>query len=172
PSDRSTVRFPLCVFSPPCPAWLEPLSLHDALPIFGDHDLLAAAGLVHVFHDGAGAHVDAATAGAVGLDDAGAAVDDAGGGEIRAGDELHQLIDREVRVVHQRQAAIDHFAQVVRRNVGGHAHGDTGGAVHQQGGNPGGQDFGNLQGAVVVGHPVHGFLVQVGQQLVGQLGAT
>ena len=63
-------------------------------------------------------------------------------------------------------------AQVVRRDVGGHAHGDTGGAVHQQGGNPGRQDFGNQQGAVVVRHPVHGFLVQVGQQLVSQLGAA
>lgn len=76
----------------------------------GDHDLLAAANLVDVLDLGAGAHVDAATAGAIGLDDALATVDDAGSREVRARDVLHQLIDGDFRVVDERQAAIDDLA--------------------------------------------------------------
>ncbi|MNZ23668.1 hypothetical protein D3C78_407870 [compost metagenome] len=136
----------------------------------GDHQLLAAADLVDVLDLDAGAHVDASTAGAVGLDDAGATVDDPRGGEVRAGDVVHQLVDGQLGVVDQRQAAVDHLAQVVRRDVGGHAHGDAAGAVDQQVGDLGRHDRRDLLGAVVVGHPVDGFLVQVGEQLVGQLG--
>src|SRR5690606_32841395 len=106
----------------------------------------------------------------VSLDDAGPAIDDACRGEIRARDVLHQLIDRQLGAVHQRQTAIHDLTEVVRRNVGGHAHGDAAGAVDQQRRHLGRQHGGNLFGAVVVGHPVDGFLVQVGQHLVGQLG--
>ncbi len=136
----------------------------------GDDDLLATAALLHLLDDGAGTDVDAPATGAVGLDDPGAAVDDAGGGEVRTGDVLHQLIDGQVGVVHQRQAAVDHFAEVVRRDVGRHTHGDTAGTVDQQVGNLGRHDRRDLLGAIVVGHPVDGFLFQVSQQFMGQLG--
>ena len=132
--------------------------------------MLAVTALLHVLDGSAGTHVDAPTTGAVGLDDAGAAVDDARGGEIRTGDVVHQLVDGQLGIVDQRQAAVDHLAQVVRRDVGGHAHGDARRAVDQQVGDLGRHDRRNLLGAVVVGHPVDGFLVQVGQQLMGQLG--
>lgn len=46
---------------------------------FGDNDLLATTDLVDVLDRRAGAHVNAATAGAVGFDDTGATVDDRGG---------------------------------------------------------------------------------------------
>ncbi len=65
---------------------------------------------------------------------------------------------------------VDHFTEVVRRNVGRHAHGNTAGAVDQQVGDARRHDRRDLLGAVIVRHPVHGFLVQVGQQLVCQLG--
>ena len=72
----------------------------------------------------AGAHVNAATAGAVGFDDTGATVDDRGGREVRTGNVLHQLIDGQLRVVDKGQTTVDDFTDVVRRDVGCHAHGD------------------------------------------------
>ena len=131
-------------------------------------DDVAALGLL-ANHLGLGAHIDAAATGAVGLDDAGATVDGGTGGEVRPRDVLHQLVDREVRVAHQRQAAADHFAQVVRRNIGRHANRDAGGAVDQQVGHPGGHDHGDPFGAVVVVDEVDGFLVQVRKNGVGDL---
>src|SRR5690606_15413491 len=102
-----------------------------------------------------GPHVDAPAAGAVGLDDAGAAIDDGAGGEVGARDVLHQFVDGDLLVVDQRQAGGDHFIEVVGRNVGGHAHGDAGGAVDQQVGHPGGQHLGDLLLAVVVRSEEH-----------------
>ena len=135
----------------------------------GDDDGFFTA-LVGGFDFGAGAHVHTATASTVGLHDTGAAIDDAGGGEIRALDVFHQVVRGQAVVVDQREAAIYHFAQVVGRDIGGHAHGNTGRAVHQQVGHPGGHHIGNLFRAVVVIDEIHGFLVQIRQQLVGNLG--
>src|SRR5690606_29423308 len=134
--------------------------------------LLAVTGLVNVLDLDAGAHVDATTTGTVGLDDAGTAVDDAGRGEIGARNVLHQLVNGQLGVVDQCQAAVDHLAEVVRRNIGGHTHSNAAGTVDQQVGNLGRQDVRNLQRTVVVGHPVDGFLVQIGQQFMGQTRAT
>src|SRR5690606_7862775 len=117
-----------------------------------------------------GTNVDAATAGAIGLHDAGAAVDDGPGGKVRTGNVFHQLIDGDVLVVDERKTGLDHFADVVGRNIGGHAHGNAGGAIDQQVGNAGGQDVGDFFLAVVVVDPVDRLLVQVRQQLVGELG--
>ena len=114
-------------------------------------------------------HVDPPAAGAIGLDDTGAAVDDGGGGEVGARDVLHQLVDGQLRIAHQGQAAADHLGQVVGRDVGGHAHGDARRAVDQQVGHPGGQHMGDFLGAVVVVDEIHRLLVEVGQQGVGDL---
>src|SRR5690606_366518 len=92
-----------------------------------DNGLLATA--LHVFDFGTGTGIDAATAGAIRLHDTGTAIDDTGGGEIRALDVIHQFINGQLAVLDQRQAAINDFAQVVRRNIGGHANGNTGGTV-------------------------------------------
>ena len=56
------------------------------------------------------------------------------------------------------------------RDVGRHADGDTAGAIDQQVRNLGGQNVRDLLFTVVVGYPVDGFLIQVSQQLMGQLG--
>ena len=61
----------------------------------GDDDGLFVLG--DVLDGGAGAHHEAAAAGLVGVDDSGAAVDDAGGREIGALDELQNLGQRGVR---------------------------------------------------------------------------
>ena len=137
---------------------------------FGDNDLLTTADLVDVFDDRAGTHVNAPATGAVGFDDAGATVDDRGGREVWTGNVLHQLIDGQLGVVDEGQATVDDFTEVVRRNVRRHAHGDTAGTVDQEVRYAGRHDRRDQFGAVVVRHPVHGFLVQVSQQLVRQLG--
>ena len=61
------------------------------------------------------------------------------------------------------------FAQVVRRDVGRHADRDAGRAVDQQVRDLGRQDRRLLFLAVVVRLEVDGFLVDVGQQLAGDL---
>ena len=60
----------------------------------------------------------------------------------------------------------------MRRDVGGHADGDAGRAVHQQVREAGGQHDRLLQALVVVGLPVHGILLQALEQLHGRLGQT
>ena len=53
-------------------------------------------------------------------------------GKSGPGHVLHELGERDLRVVEHREAGVDDFDEVVRRNVGGHAHRDAGGAVDQQ----------------------------------------
>ena len=102
--------------------------------------LLDHAGLVHrvgdlgdddglfvlVFDDlGLAAHDDGAAAELVhGLDGAGAA-DGGAGGEVGALDELHEVVDGAVGVVDVMGDPVHEFAEVVGRDVGGHADGDA-----------------------------------------------
>ena len=58
------------------------------------------------------------------------------------------------------------------RDVGGHAHGDTAGAVHQQVGEAAGEYPRLLPALVEVGIPVHRVLFDVPQHLVGDLAET
>ena len=92
------------------------------------------------------------------------------GGEVRRRDDLDQFVDRDRRVVHHGQAAVDHFAQVVRRNVGGHAHRDAARAVDQQVGEPRRQHGRLLPGTVVVVGKVDRVLVEIVEQRIGDLG--
>ena len=63
-------------------------------------------------------------------------------------------------------AGVGDLAEIVGRDVGGHAHGDARRSVDEQVGQPRGEDRRLGLGAVVVGNEVDGFLVDVGQQLV------
>ena len=60
------------------------------------------------------------------------AVDDAAGREIRTRNVLHQIRERDRRVIQQRKAGVDDLRQVVRRDVGGHADRDARLTVDQQ----------------------------------------
>ena len=60
----------------------------------------------------------------------------------------------------------------MRRDVGGHPHGDPGGAVDQQVGQPRRQNRGLLQRPVEVGDEVHRVPFEIGQQLLGDMGET
>ena len=86
------------------------------------------------------------------------------GREVRALDMLHQFIQAGARLVQQAHTGRRHFAQVMRWNVGGHAHGDAGGAVEQQVRQARRQHHGFFHGAVEVRLPVHGALPQLAQQ--------
>ncbi len=88
--------------------------------------------LADVLEMGARAHHHAPAPGAVAFLDARRAVDEAGGREIRRRNDVDQFLDIHFRILQQRQTGIDHFAQIVRRNIGRHAHRDAGRAVDQQ----------------------------------------
>ena len=147
---------------------LDQARLVDHVGDLGDDDARARG--AHLLDLGARAGDDAPAAGGVGLIDALAAHDDAAGGEVRALDVLHQVLERGLRVVDQADDAVDHLAQVVRRDVRGHAHGDAAGAVDQQVGVAAGHDRRLHERLVEVGHKVDGLLVQVGDHLLGDLG--
>ena len=85
--------------------------------------------------------------------------DDAVGWEIRAVHVRHQLVDASARMIQQMHAGARYFAQVVRWNVGCHAHGDAGAAVHQQHRQPRRQQFRLFQYAVEVRHEIDGALI-------------
>ena len=59
-------------------------------------------------------------AGAVGLADAAGAHDQAAGGEVRAGNIGHELLDGDIRVIDHGHIGVDHLPQVMGGDVGGH----------------------------------------------------
>ena len=132
------------------------------------HDDPAAAA-AHILDVGAGPHGDPPVAGLVGFPDSGPADDQAAGREIRPLDVLHQVFHRAVRIVDHADHAVDDFRQVVRRDIGGHAHGNTVGAVHQQVREACRQHGRLLQRFVEVGVEIHGILVDAVQQVHRQL---
>ncbi len=85
------------------------------------------------------------------------------GREIRRRDQVHQLVDGDVRVGEDRQAAGDGLGQVVRRDIGRHAHGDARRPVDQQIGQARRQHRRLHFLAVVVGGEVDGVAVDVGE---------
>ena len=101
------------------------------------------------------------------------AEDDAAGGEIRAFDVEQQVFERDLIdgmiVVEHEGQSIHHFAQVVRGQVGGHAHGDAAGAVEQQVGQGRGHDKRLFEGVIEVGAEIDRVFVDVGQHLPGDL---
>ena len=140
----------------------DALHQHRAVHVvrnFRDDDLLAAA--FELLDADLAAHLHAAAPGLEILLDALQPADHAAGREIRPFDELHQLLERDVRVVDLRADAVDDLAQIMRRHVGGHADGDAGAAVDQQVGKRGGKDRRLGAGLVVIGDEIHRVLVHV-----------
>ena len=117
-----------------------------------------------------GADADPAAAGLVGLADAGQADDRPAGREVRARQVAHQAGDVDRRVLDVGDRGGDHLAQVVRRDVRGHADRDARRAVDEQVREARRQDrrLGVL--AVVVGLEVDGVGVEVAQHLARDRG--
>ncbi len=163
----------------------------DALDLLFAHqvgDALDHGGLVHlvgnfrdddrftVLADGVdrhlAAHHDRAATEMIRRTDALAAQNDAAGREIRAGNDVDEVVDAERRILDQRDAGIDHLAEIVRRDVGRHADRNAAGPVDQQIGKARRQHRGLALGIVVVALEIDGVLVDVVKQGVRDLGET
>ncbi len=138
---------------------LDQLRLRDLVGDLGDDDLVGAA--LQLLLLPLGADAEGAAAGAVGLDDGLAGFDHrAAGREVRALDEVDQLVDPGVGEFEEVAERVADLGDVVRRDVGGHADRDALRAVGQQVREGGGEDRRLLLGAVVVGAEVDGVLAQ------------
>jgi hypothetical protein len=165
--------------------------VRDVLDLSGPHelrDLLREARLVDLIrqlrHDDAlpavralldardRAHLDGATAGPVGVLDPVATEDLRAGREVRALDELHEVVGRRLRVVDEVHDAVDDLPEVVRGDVRRHADRDAAGAVHQQVREPRREDQRLLLVAVVVRDEVDRLGVDVAEELQRDLGET
>ena len=129
------------------------------------HD--GALAVLALLHLALRAHGERAAARLVRVTDALLAHDDAAGGEIRAGEDLHQILGRHLRIVQHEAGGVDRLAQVVRRDVRGHAHGDAVRAVDEEVREAGGQHRGLFQALVVVRLEIHRLLVEVAQKFHG-----
>src|SRR5215471_981782 len=146
----------------------DELGFVDLVRNFRNDDVFAV--FADFFDGRLGAHGETAAAALVGLLDAFAACDEAAGGQIRAGDILHCFLERELRLFDHGDRGVNHFAQVVRRNVGGHANRDTAGAIDKKIRNARGEDRGFFFGFVEVRNKIDGFFFNVGEEFLGNFG--
>ena len=134
----------------------------------GDDELLAAA--LHFLGMGFATDTDDALAGLEIGEDAFATGDNAAGGEIGALDVAAEVVEGGGGwFVEDLDDGGDELVEVVRRDVGRHADGDAGRAVHQQVGQRGGQYGGLGSGLFVVRCEVHGVLLNVGEEVLGDV---
>ncbi|MNO50274.1 hypothetical protein D3C76_406450 [compost metagenome] len=94
------------------------------------------------------------------------------GGVIRPLDMLAELLDRRLGLIEQAHASTGNFTKVMRRHVGSHAHGDTGGAVEQDIGQARRQYRRLVERTVEIRHPVGRTLAQLTEQHFGIAGQT
>ena len=85
---------------------------------------------------------------------------------------LHEVSQRRLRIVQNAQTGVDDLGEVMRWDIGRHTDGDTRRAVDQQIREAGRQNERFLAAFVEVRHPLHRFLVDVAQHLVGELAHT
>ena len=82
--------------------------------------------------------------------------------------QLHKIVHRAFGFIDDPKQSVAQFSQVVRRNVGGHAHGNARRTVEQQVGNLGGQYRGLLLRSIIIGAEVHGLFVDISQKFRSQ----
>ncbi|MNJ24691.1 hypothetical protein D3C77_191150 [compost metagenome] len=141
-----------------CGDLLQHLGPGDLVRQRGDDDI-AVLDAIHR------AHAHRTTAAFVDFQQLGARGDDLGFGRVvRALDMLAKLLDRGLGLIEQTHAGRGDFAQVVRRHVGGHAHGDTGGTVEQDVRQTRRKHRRLVEGTVEVRHPVCRALAQFAEQ--------
>ena len=95
---------------------------------------------------------------------------EAPGGEIRPFDVFHQLGNRDLWLVDLRTDAVDHFAQIMRREIRGHPHRDPRAAIDQQIGKRRRKDGWLGEALVIVGNEIDRFLIHVLHQRRAQVG--
>jgi len=88
--------------------------------------------------------------------------------EIRAGQDRQNVFERRFRVINEMHEGVNHFAQVVRRDICRHAPRDACRAVHEKVRERRRQNHRFHFLAVVIGHEIDGFLVDVRQHQLGK----
>ena len=89
---------------------------------------------------------------------------DAAGREIGSRDQLQQLVERDVGLVHESKDGVDRLAEIVRRNIGRHADRDAAGAVDEQIGKARRQDDRLFFLLVIVRPEVDGVVLEIVEQ--------
>ena len=119
-----------------------------------------------------GTHHDAAAAGLIGFDNPVYAIAGGGGRKIRPLDILHKVFHGAVRVFHPVNRGVNHFTQIVRRDIGSHTDRNTDGTVYQQIWKSG-RKHGRLTQAVIkVRNKRDNLFFKIGHQLVRNFGQS
>ncbi len=145
---------------------LDQVGLVDAVGYLRHHNLVVRLAGLNL---GLGTHNDASASRLVGVAHALQTVDVGARGEVGAGNILHQPVGIYIRIVDVGAAAVDDLAQVVRRHVGGHAHGNAVAAVDQQVRNLRRHDAGLDERVVEVVLHVDGVLLKVVHDVLAHL---
>ena len=101
-----------------------------------------------------------------------AAEDDAAGREVGSRHDADQVVDAETGIVDERDAGVDHLAEIVRRDIGRHADRDAAGAVDQEVREARRQHHRLVLVAVVIVLEIDRVLVDVLDQFHRRLGQT
>ncbi len=148
---------------------LDQLGFVDTIGDFGDHDLVMGIGALDF---SLGAHDDASATGLVGISHTLYAIDVGSSREVRGLDIFHQPIGVDVRVINISTATVNHLAQVVGGDIGGHTDSDAIAAVDQQIGHFGRHDRGLCERVVKIVDHIDGILLQVIHDMLSHLGET
>src|SRR5439155_565271 len=130
----------------------NPLDQQRSVHAVGDlrqDDLVAAA--LELFQADFAANLQTAAPASEIIFDSLQPADHAAGGKIRTLHERHQVLHCDVGVVNLRDDAVNDFAEIMRRHIGGHADGNASAAVDQQVGKGGGKNRRLGEPLVVVG---------------------
>ena len=147
---------------------LDQTRLVDHVRDFCNNDLALAVRQVNDL--GLCADLDLAATGCISRTDAAAAHDNAAGREIRALDELADLVHLRLGMVDDIAGTVDNLREVVRRDVSRHADRDTGRAVYQQVGEAGRQYDRLLALLIEVRLEIDRVFLDIRQHVVRQLG--
>ncbi len=112
---------------------------------------------------------NASPAGPIGLANPFFAQNQAACGKIGTFDILNNIIQIRIRMIHQGNGPVNHLSQIVRRNVGGHPHCNTGGTIDQQIRKSCRQHHRLLQGLIEIRHEINGFLPDIPQHFLRNL---
>ena len=147
---------------------LDQMRLVHLIGNFGNDDRLALA--AQAFELDLAANDDRTAAEMIGGADTLASKDYSSGRKIRTRHDGDQIVDRERRIVDQRDTGVDHLAEIVRRDIGRHADRDAARAVDQQVREFGRQHDRFLLAAVIVRLEVDRVLIEVVEQRDGGAG--
>ena len=147
---------------------LKRLFIHLVGELVNDDGLPLA--FVDIFKMASGAHYHLAATGAVAVLHAVDTVNNASCWKVRSRNDFHQFIDGCLGIFKKMQAGINRFVQIVWRNVGCHPDCNPRRTIDQQVRESGRHNQRFILATVVVWAKIHSLFVQIGKQLVCNLG--